>query len=357
MVKVAITGSTSGVGFEACVQLCSVPEVTGLVITSRSATKAIAAIEKMKQKTGKGASFFSYIVIDLEDLPSIIDAIAAFPTVDRICLNGSQIGQCKINAQSGVVDAMTSVLGHTILTDGLMKAGKLNAGARIVFVGGEIARPVWAFYGLLPFYCTFTEKDIDWAISRNYWDPCCCVPVRMQLGDYKNTKIVGPLFYAGVAAEQSDFHVMSIAPGAMSTGLLERGLFPMSCLLKTAPDLMWGLFSCLQVTHPVAEGASRYVHVLTGEAKFPAGAYAMSGFNPPPCCCCMWGAKGPMVDNRKYGGCFECCGPRYLDNAALNKAAVSKMRHYQARWFEACASSDPKVPKLPEQMQRWATMH
>jgi len=359
MVKIAITGSTAGVGFEACVQLCAVPEVTGLVITSRSASNAAAAIEKLKVETGKDASFFSYVVVDLEDLPSIIAAIQAFPMVDRICLNGSQLGRCKIHPQSGVVDAMTSVLGHTVLTDGLMKAGKFSPGARIVHVGGEIARPMWTFYGLLPFYCTFTEHDLDEAISKNYWDPCCCLPVRMQLGDYKNTKIVGPLFYAGVAAEQSEIHVMSVSPGAMHTGLFDRGLNPLSCLVKTAPNLVWGLFSCLQVTHPPKDGASRYVQVLTGEPKFPAGAYAMSGRNPPPCCCCLWGAIGSdMVDNRKYRG-YECCGSKYLDDPELNRATVSKMRNYQARWFEACASGDPNlgVPKLPEQMQRWATMH
>ena len=39
MVKVAITGGTSGVGFEACKQLCAVAEVTGVVLTSRTSAK------------------------------------------------------------------------------------------------------------------------------------------------------------------------------------------------------------------------------------------------------------------------------------------------------------------------------
>jgi NAD(P)-dependent dehydrogenase (short-subunit alcohol dehydrogenase family) len=354
MVKVAITGGTSGVAYEACKQLCSVAEVSGIVITSRTSANAEAAIEKLKAATGKADSFFEYVVLDLEELSSIVAAISAFPKVDRICLNGSQLGKCKLNGQSMVTDAMTSVLGHTILTDGLMAAGRLNAGARIVHVGGEIARPLWGFTGLLPNYWSFTEGDLDAAISKNYSDCCCCLPIRMQLGDYKNTKIVGPLFYAGLAAEQSEVHVMSVSPGAMTgTGMFDRGFFPAPIIKH-----LGCLFDCLQITHPVSEGAKRYVAVLTDEPPFPAGAYAMSG-RPPPCCCCLWGAKGPLVDNRQYGGGCECCGPRYLDQPALNKATLAKMRGCQARWFEnvAASASSPQVPKLPEQMERWKTMH
>lgn len=349
MVKVAITGGTSGVGFEACKQLCAVAEVTGVVLTSRSSANAEKAIERLRSATGKDGSFFEYVVLDLEDLPSIVAAISSFPKVDRICLNGSRLGKCKLHAQSMVTDAMASVLGHTVLTDGLVAAGKLNAGARIVHIGGEIARPLWSFTGLLPNFFSFAEGDLDAAITQNYSDCCCCLPIRMQLGDYKNTKIVGPLFYAGLAAEQSDFHVMSVSPGAMTdTGIFARGFFPAPILKHLSC-----LFYCLQVTHPVAEGAKRYVSVPTGEPSFPAGAYAMSG-TPPPFCCCLWGAKGPLVDNRQYGGGFECCGPKYMDSSALNKAAVAKMRGYQARWFENLSGAEnPMLPPLPEQMGRW----
>ena len=157
MVKVAITGGTSGVGFEACKQLCAVAEVTGVVLTSRSSANAEKAIERLRSATGKDGSFFEYVVLDLEDLPSIVAAISSFPKVDRICLNGSRLGKCKLHAQSMVTDAMASVLGHTVLTDGLVAAGKLNAGARIVHIGGEIARPLWSFIGLLPNFFSFAE--------------------------------------------------------------------------------------------------------------------------------------------------------------------------------------------------------
>ena len=80
---------------------------------------------------------------------------------------------------------------------------------------------------------------------------------------------------------------MSVSPGAMTdTSIFDRGFFPAPCLKHLSC-----LFYCLQVTHPVAEGAKRYVSVLTGEPSFPAGAYAMSG-TPPPFCCCLWGPRG-----------------------------------------------------------------
>ena len=70
--------------------------------------------------------------------------------------------------------------------------------------------------------------------------------------------------------------------------------------------------------------------------------------------CC---APQPVLVGPDTGG-FECCGPKYMDNPALNKAAAAKMRSYQARCFENLASAEnSKVPPLPEQMGRWKAMH
>lgn len=50
-------------------------------------------------------------------------------------------------------------------------------------------------------------------------------------------------------------------------------MFPVNLLMEKAP---W-IFSVLGVTHPLEEGAKRYVEVLTGEPKWDTGSLALSG--------------------------------------------------------------------------------
>jgi len=170
-----------------------------------------AVVAQLLVDTGKPAAFFDYVILDLRDLASITAAVESLPQVDRLCLNAGGVGRNNMVALMGATDAMVdNVLGHAVLSDGLLKAGKLKAGARIVYIGSEVTRTIWSFRGLLPVYWCVGEIDIEHAISRNYYsdpcggcayscDPMSCLPVRGQLGDYKNSKIVGQLFYSAVS--------------------------------------------------------------------------------------------------------------------------------------------------------------
>eukprot|EP00966_Prymnesium_polylepis_P103884 2405629-Prymnesium_polylepis.2 len=71
----------------------------------------------------------------------------------------------------------------------------------------------------------------------------------------------------------------------------------------------------------VEQGVQRYVDVLTGPPTWESGSMPMSGRNGCPC---LWGAKGPMEDNRVHAP--------YLNDPNLNKAVLAKVRGYQARW-------------------------
>ena len=184
----------------------------------------------------------------------------------------------------------------------------------------------------------------------------------MQLGDYKNSKIIGQQFYSALAKELPAIHTMSVSPGGISGGsFAERGMWPINLLMEHAP---W-IFEAIDVTHSLEDGAKRYVEVLpqppppptgslshthchcararaaryphgrvcvlprmpvtcplqvlTGEPKWEAGSMAFSGPNPScaalscwsPCTGqlgpgCLWGAKGPMADNRAYEWCAPC---------------------------------------------------
>jgi len=340
MVVIAITGATGDVGYETCKQISAVAEVTKLIVTARTEAKAGAVVAKLVKDTGKDRAWFDYVVLDLSDHASVMAAVQTFPQVDRLCLNAGGLSDIKTHKQSGTTDAIVSnVLGHSVLSDELLKSGKINAGGRIIYIGSEVTRPVLAYAGLLPMYCSFREGDLEWAMTKTYWDCSTpCLKVRSQLGDYKNAKIIGHLFYAAVAKEQPDLHTLIVSPGAVGGSFASDAYFPMNCLLWAIPSF----FICIGANHKLETGVARYIDgVLTGEPKWAAGSMPMSKPNWPcnlPCSClpctCLFGANSPdMVDNRPFAP--------YLHDDALNEKAAAMVREYQKKW--AASSPSPAV--------------
>ena len=216
MVLILITGGNGDVGVEACKQLSTKPEVTKVVITCRSEEKAKNTIESVIAATGKDPSFFGYFTMDVTDYASILKGVEACPkTIDRLCLNVGGLGKCQMHS-CGATDGMVlNTLGHALFCDKLIAAGKVAKGSRVIFVGSEVSHDIYSFSGLLPhYYGRFSEKDIEWAISKTYTDFLTgALPLRSQLGDYKNAKIIGQMHFSNMAKEYPDIHFMTISPG------------------------------------------------------------------------------------------------------------------------------------------------
>jgi len=331
MVVIAVTGATGDVGYALCTMLAASPEVTKLVVTCRTKETCTKVIARLTADTGKPTSTFSSVVIEFDKYDSVLAAVSEFPTVDRICLNAGGLGECTIHAPSGATDCVGSnVLGHSLLTDKLLAAGKINPGGQIIYVGSEVTRTIWSFKGLLPDYMCFSEKDIDWALTRTYNADCgpvqpyCCPPIRQQLGDYKNAKIIGHLFYAAVAEERPDIHTMIVSPGGVGGSFGNGAYFPMGCLLANCA----GMFRMMCVMHTMDEGVQRIFDAAMTR-KYEAGSHMMS---PPNCGCCLWGVMGtPPVDNRKFAS--------YLSDESLHAPAAAKVRALQERWATGIAPS------------------
>jgi len=328
MVLIAMTGANGDVGVEACRQLVAVDEVTKILITCRSKEKAETTISTLVTKTGKDASMFDYLLLDLTDLSSIDKAIEDFPKVDRLCLNAGMLGKCKYH-MSGVVDCMVAnTLGHAVLVDGLIKAEKITAGSRVVYVGSEISRFLWGFQGLNPTYYSLNEEDIKSFMNVSFKDSALTgfLPIRAQLGDYKHSKIIGQMHFSHMAKENPDIHFMTISPGAIhgedgkGTGFTSEAEFPVKQMMKIAP----GLFKFLGMSHGIEPGCARYVDgVLTGETKWETGAMVMSGKSAG----IFWGAKGPVIDNRPHIG--------YLADESLCEKAAEATREWSEIWKKA----------------------
>jgi len=277
------------------------------------------------KESGRDRSIFEYVVLDLSDLRSITEAANKFPKVDRLCLNAGGLTLNTLHEKAGATTSMVSnVIGHSILSDMLLKAKKINTdgSGRIVYVGSEVSRTLWAFSGPLPNgYWSFSKDDLDWAISKHYDGMCSCLPLRRQLGDYKNAKIVGQLFYAAVAKENPDIKVLSVSPGAVGGSFVDTGYFPFNIMKPLIPCL----FRCLCVSHPIEAGIKRYIDILVpDEINWEPGSMVFSGYGG---CCCLWGAQGSVADNRNYAA--------YFRDQDLIKMTAVKVREYQEKWISA----------------------
>jgi len=331
MVLILITGGNGDVGIEACKQLTTKPEVTKVVITCRSEEKATKTIDGLVVDTGKDPSFFGYVVMDLTDYSSIVEGAKACPKkIDRLCLNVGGLGKCEMHP-CGATDGMVlNTLGHALLFDKLVELGKISKGSRVIYVGSEVSHDVYSFTGFLPhYYGRFSENYIETAISKNYTDVLASVlPVRRQLGDYKNAKIIGQMYFSHMAKEYPDIHFMTISPGAIEgsdgkgTGFANNAFPPLNVMMKHTPYL----FGWIGVTHKITPGVERFMDgVLLGdESKYKSGAMVMSKKDGLGLGLFFWGGRNEYDDIRPLV-------PYLADEELASKTAVA-VRKYLSLW-------------------------
>ena len=319
-----------------------VSEVDKIILTARSKEKAQGAIQILSKESGKPESFFSYVVLDLANYQSVMQAAVALPAgIDRVCLNagGAYAGMHEL----GITNTYIPTLGHAILLDQLLGMKKIPDGARVAYVSSEVTRPIWALTGALPGhgrigcwgnFCTsscWDEKNVEDVITRDVsgcGDPCCirghCLPFRGILQQYASGKLVGSLYFAQVAKENPNIKVYSISPGAVAdakrSDFVGKVGFPMKQLMGYMP----GMFVCIGVAHSMEAGAQRYVDALTGDYDWESGAMPMSG--EKLCGVCLWGAKGRTDDNRKFSS--------LLRDEKLYAKAGEVTRKWMAKWGE-----------------------
>ena len=312
---IVITGGTEGIGYEAARQCASLPGVEKLIITSRTAEKAKKRIASLAEQTGKPSSLFDYAVLDLESPDSISACIASLPSgIDALILNGSNpTASSKSLSDHGVTLVFqNTTLGNVELLEGLLAAKKLSpVGARVVYSGTELTRPVRLFTGLQP------SMDCERGKIAGYFatppSACCPVPIRSLLGIYQTNKLIGGLWLSALAKERPDVYFVTVSPGGVGTTDIYNDMpQPLPCLMKNCLCV----FACLRAVHTVEVGAARYVQAISNpkfKDAFPSGAVVAS---PSTCCPCWLGASGPLTDQSKYNW-------RYGDDALQKEAAAA----------------------------------
>lgn len=323
-ITVLITGANQGVGYEACKQMSDDSRISKVILTCRSSAKAETAISSLMQETNKPREFFDYAVLDLGDIETIDAAIASLPTLDRVCLNAGVVSH-GLHKESGVNNNFVSTLGHAKLVEGLIAAGKIGSGSRVIYIGSELTRSMYGMTGVQPCLWSFTEKDIDPAMHDDV--PCNCFPVRSQIDNYGRSKIVGTLWTTDMARRHPNIYFATTSPGAVVTNIFDGAFFPINQIAAVkcgSCSLAECLFIGAGIAHSKQAAGARYKSALLDDdftTKFKTGSVPLSG----KCLGCLpYAGRGPLYDNTSYAA--------YFSDAAALSAAGTKVTAEISRW-------------------------
>jgi hypothetical protein len=127
-----------GLGKECARQIASIEGIEKIYLGCRNQEKAEAAKADLETSTGK--QIYEVVIIDTSDLASVRTAVASLEAIDGLVLNAG--GPLALGLpQDGVTQSFAAnVLGHVVLTESLIEAGKLSGS--VVFSGSEITRGV-----------------------------------------------------------------------------------------------------------------------------------------------------------------------------------------------------------------------
>ncbi|MEM7016072.1 MAG: SDR family NAD(P)-dependent oxidoreductase [Pseudomonadota bacterium] len=277
--SVLITGANAGLGRECARQLALQDSVQKIYLACRNEAKALAAKASLEAETGR--SIFEIVLMDVMDLDSIHNAVAALDsTIDAVVLNAGGSGGRTPNAltPNGVTHLFAAnVLGHAAFVDELLKRQLLTS--VVLYSGSEAARGIPKMGVARPELQTSSVDEFASIADGSKFgadgDP---------LVEYGSVKLIGALWMASMARQYPHLRFVTMSPGG-TTGTNGMDDLPLvkKILFKYIGGTLMPLFGMM---HGVDVGAKRYVDALM-DPKFESGRfYASKGGSP----------TGPVVD-------------------------------------------------------------
>jgi NAD(P)-dependent dehydrogenase (short-subunit alcohol dehydrogenase family) len=263
-----ITGANTGLGKDAARQLALRDDVVAIFLGCRDETKARAAQADLQRITGR--SVFEILIMDTTDLTSVRAAIKAIDRPLRaVLLNAGGMGGPTPFARTadGVTTIFAAnVLGHVVLLEGLLSAGKLTSTA--VLTGSEAARGVPKLRIKRPTFSTHSVDEFTSVIDGSFFDG----RKRDPMLAYGQVKYLGALWMSALARQHPDLRLLTVSPGNTTGTDAPRDLpTVLRVIMQRVMPRVGPMFG---ISHPLEVGTKRLVDGLIGEGLDSGKFYA-----------------------------------------------------------------------------------
>ncbi|WP_448551717.1 SDR family NAD(P)-dependent oxidoreductase [Thalassotalea montiporae] len=267
MIKsVLITGANAGLGKEAAKQLAAKPDIEKIYLGCRNKEKAKAAQTELAALTGR--NIFEIFLIDVSDLNSVRQAVKRLPeSIDALIMNAGGSGGRQYDqlTSDGVTNIFAvNLLGHALLTEQLIAAGKLNYAA--LYAGSEAARGVEEMGMKRPNLATSSVDDFAAIANGSLFEGS-----KDATDHYGSIKYMAAMWMSAMARQHPNLRFITMSPGAtVGTEGFNTLPFVKQLVMKT----MLRFMLLLGKVHGVETGAKRYVDGLFNSEFRSGGFYA-----------------------------------------------------------------------------------
>ncbi|MCO4761709.1 MAG: SDR family NAD(P)-dependent oxidoreductase [Myxococcales bacterium] len=266
-----VTGANSGLGFEAAAQLAEAG-FGRVIVACRTLDKAEGARALLAKRVGSDP--FEALAVDVADIASseaaVAELISRGQPIDQLLLNAGMVsGEEMQRSVDGLELAFaSSVIGHHIMAVGLLDAGLLSEGARVVLAGSEAANAD------LPAMMDMKLYDFATGTPVTFGDNLHDAMTNFAKGQvpeafrgthyYTTTKLFSAWWSAALARRVGErIFVFTVSPGSNMGTNAARNTTGFKRFLFTKIMPMVG--TLMGMNMPTALGAKRYVDVLLNQ--------------------------------------------------------------------------------------------
>ncbi len=246
-----ITGANAGIGKDVARQLALLDSTEKIYLGCRNLIKAEAAKKELESLTGK--NIFEIVQIDVSKLESVRSVVKSLKEpFDALVMNAGGTGGKNFNEVNGdgvMQQFAVNVLGHVVLAEELLKAGKLTK--VVLYAGSEAARGVKSFGMNRPKFESHSVKEFSKVVDGSFFGKN-----KDEMVSYGPVKYLAALWMSSLAREYPEIRFITMSPGGTTGTEVASTLSPMKKTMMTGMMKMMEFFG--QV-HSLEVGAKRFV--------------------------------------------------------------------------------------------------